>query len=162
MTESIFAFTYAAAAADGSLYVTGIVRELEAQDIHHVILWERIAGEWKRYQWKNRCYGLAIYPEAGNPSAAYLGCEGTLKVRSQVKGSSIQTLEVGDDAPSSLRSVTCIRQIGESLFVVGMRRMVYRRGLEDATWTRFDAGLRQLRTDSTIAGLRSIDGSSSD
>jgi hypothetical protein len=161
MTTNRYAFTYCDAADDGSLYVTGVILELEDQDVRHAILWERVEGEWKRYKWNNRCYGLATYLDSGRPSTAYLGYEGTLKVRGQVRGSSVQVLEAGDDAPSSLRSVTCIRQIDGHLFVVGMRRMVYRRSLGESDWHRFDDGMRLLQNDDAIAGLRSIDGASS-
>jgi hypothetical protein len=162
MTTNRYAFTYCNAAVDGSLYVTGVVVELEDKDVRHAILWERVNGEWKRYKWNNRCYGLVTYLDSSKPCAVYLGYEGTLKVRGQVKGSTVQALEVGDDGPSSLRSVTCIRQIGNQLFVVGMRRMVYRRGLEEIDWHRFDDGMRLLQSDDAIAGLRSIDGTTSD
>ncbi|RYF81965.1 MAG: hypothetical protein EOO29_08715 [Comamonadaceae bacterium] len=160
MTTTPFVLTFCDAADDGSLYLTGVVKELENGDVPHVMLWERIAGEWKRYQWGNRCYGLATYLDAGRPSTAYLGYDGTLKVRSQVHGSTVETLEVGDDTPSSLRTVTCIRLIGDQLFVVGMRRMVYRRGVEESAWYRFDNGMRLVMADRAIAGLRAIDGSS--
>lgn len=118
-----FAFTFGDAAADGSLYVVGVHLGLEDQDVRHAILWERLGGEWKRYSWNNRVYDVVAYPNTG----ALLGSDGALKVRSQVHGSSVQQLEVSDDAPSSLRSVRRIRRIGDELFVVGMRRMVYRR-----------------------------------
>jgi hypothetical protein len=160
MTTNPYAFTYCAA-TDDSVYVVGVVSELEDQDVNHAIFWERIAGEWCRYKWNNRCHGLATYTEASRPSAAYLGYEGTLKVRSQVTGSRVEVLETGPDTPSSLRSVSCIREIDNHLFVVGMRRMVYRRSLTDTQWHRWDAGLRLPLADDAIAGLRSIDGASS-
>ncbi len=46
---SPFRFTRCDASADGSLYVMGVVEQLESDDVHHVILWERIAGEWKKF-----------------------------------------------------------------------------------------------------------------
>jgi hypothetical protein len=162
MVDSPYGFTYCAASEDDSLYLTGVVEKFEEQDIRHTILWERIGGHWERYQWNNRTYGLVVYPDFGRPTAAYLGYEGTLKVRSQVKGSSVQLLESGDDAPSSLRSVASIRHIGEYLFVVGMRRIVYRRALEEAHWSRFDKNMRLKLADNTIAGLRAIDGKDSE
>lgn len=161
MSFSPFVLTSCAASIDGSLSLTGVVTELEEQDVAHVLLWERIDGEWKRYQWNSRCRGVAMYPEAGRSVSAYLGQEGTLKVRSQTHGSSVQILDSSeDDAPSSLRSVSAIRTIGDRLFVVGMRRMVYRRGFGDTDWTRCDDGMRQAPTDRAVAGLRSIDGTS--
>lgn len=122
-----------------------------------MILWERLGGEWKKYSWNNRVYDVVAYPN----TVALLGFEGTLKVRSRVHGSSVQQLEVSDDAPSTLRSVRCIRRIGDELFVVGMRRMVYRRGFEDTAWVRFDDGVRVPRADDSLAGFSSIDGVSS-
>jgi hypothetical protein len=158
MTSSTFGFTYCAASTDGSIYIAGVDEELEERDVRHTFLWERVDGAWDRYRWSNRTYGLCVYPDQGKPAAAYMGYEGTLKVRGQVKGSAVEVLESGDDAPSSLRSVTGVRQIGEHLYVVGMRRMVYRRRLDEAVWQRFDNGLRLTQADTTIAGLRSIDG----
>lgn len=160
MTTIPFLFTFCDPADDGSLYLTGVVTELEDADVPHAMLWERIAGQWMRYQWSNRCYGLATYVDAGRPTAAYLGYDGVLKIRSQVHGSTVQTLEIGDDTPSTLRTVTCIRAVGDQLFVVGMRRMVYRRSYSESSWHRFDAGMRVLLADRFIAGLRAIDGSS--
>lgn len=160
MTTTPFLFTFCDPADDGSLYLTGVVKELEDGDVAHAMLWERIAGQWMRYQWSNRCYGLATYVDAGRPTAAYLGYDGVLKVRSQVHGSTVQTLEVGNDTPSTLRTVTCIRAIGDQLFVVGMRRMVYRRSFTESSWHRFDAGMRVPLADHAIAGLRAIDGGS--
>lgn len=153
-----YAFTYGAALDDDSLYLCGIIRELEDQDFHHTIFWERIGGNWKRYQWKNRSYGLVAYPCDGAGTAVYLGFEGTAKVRSQVHGSSEEIIEGGNDGPSSLRTISSIRVIGDQLYVSGMRRMVYRRPLTSAIWSRFDEGVRQQRADLAIAGLYSIDG----
>jgi hypothetical protein len=40
--------------------------------------------------------------------------------------------------------------------------MVYRRRLDEASWSRFDDGMRLQRSDPAIAGLRSIDGEAAD
>ncbi len=159
VTTSPYALTFCSAGDDGSLYAAGVVEELEDRDVLHTIIWERIGGQWERLQWKNRSYGMISFSDSSGTTTAYLGFEGTLKVRSQINGSSVQVLESGNDGPSSLRTVTCIRRIGEYLFVVGMRRMVYRRAIADSQWMRFDKGMRLARDDLTIAGLRSIDGS---
>lgn len=154
----VFDFSFAAALDDDSLYLAGTARELEERDVPHTILWERLDGQWKRYQWKNRSYAIAAYECDGGRTGVYMGYEGTLKVRSTVHGSSEEVLEGGDDAPSSLRTVSSIRVVGTQLYVSGMRRMVYRRPLGDKTWSRFDDHMRQSRKDLDLAGLYSIDG----
>lgn len=156
----VFRFSYCAALDDGSLYLVGVALELEDRDVPHSILWERIDGRWNRYQWKNRSYGLLAYARRDNRTAIYLGYEGTLKVRSTINGSSEEVLDVGADGPSSLRTVSTIRAVGDSLFVAGVRRMVYRREDLGSAWSSFDAGLRQPRRDTSLAGLYGIDGSS--
>jgi len=155
---SPFALTFGAALENETLYVTGVALELEERDVLHTIIWERYAGTWKRYQWKNRSDGVAAYHGAGGGTAVYLGFEGTLKVRSELRGSSEEHVEAKSDGPSTLRPLSAIRVVADHLYVAGMRRMVYRRALDDTTWSRFDAGLRLDRADLEIAGLNSIDG----
>lgn len=158
LNNSPFRFAYGAALKNGSIYLAGVALELEDRDVPHTIIWERIDNEWKRYQWKNRTYGLAAYMRDGAGTCAYMGYEGTLKIRSVVHGSSEETLESGDDAPSSLRTVSWIRVVEDQLLVSGMRRMVYCRSLHDTSWLRLDVGMRQERKDVKLAGLYSIDG----
>lgn len=158
----VFKFAYGAALSDGSLYASGVALDLEDRDVPHTILWERVGGEWKRFQWKNRTYGLAAYPHAGAGTAVYMGYEGTLKVRNSVLGSSEERVASGDDAPSSLRTVSSVRVIGDQIFVAGMRRMVFRRSLSSSAWLRSDSGVAQDRRDLTLAGFYSIDGESPD
>lgn len=155
--DAPFSLLFVATAGD-ALYVAGIVKELEDADVPHTMLWERIGGRWQRYVWKNRTYALAAYATQTEACGVYLGYEGTLKVRGQVSGSREEKLELGDDAPSSLRSVSCIRVVGGELVVCGMRRMVYARALEAREWSRRDEGVRLALSDSTIAGFSSIDG----
>lgn len=157
-----FAFTYCAALDDGPLYLAGVARELEDADVPHTIIWERIGGVWKRHQWKNRTYAMAAYPNAGAGTAVYLGFDGTLKVRNPNLGSSQEVLEGGDDAPSSLRTVSAIRVIGDQLVVVGMRRMVYVRGLAGSSWERLDHGTRLDRSEVELAGFYAVDGTAAD
>jgi hypothetical protein len=153
-----FSFTYGVALDDDSLYVAGVARELENRDVPHTIIWERLNGTWQRYQWKNRTYGLAAYRQDGADVAVYLGYEGTLKVRSPAFGSREEILEVGDDAPSSLRTVSSIRVVEDQMYVSGMKRMVYCRSMHDATWRRLDDGMRLPKRDLSLAGIHSIDG----
>lgn len=157
--RSTFQLTYGAALGE-SVYVAGVALELEDKDVPHTILWERVGGQWRRYQWKNRTYGMVAYANVGAGTAAYLGYEGTLKIRSEALGSSEERLEPSDDGPSSLRTVSGIRVIGSQLFVVGMRRMVFQRALTSSSWARADAGVRQERSDLSLAGFYSIDGPS--
>lgn len=161
-TDPVFDFSFCAALDDGSLYIAGVALALERRDVPHAVLWEHVRGEWKRYQWKNRVYGVAAYTVDGAATAAYLGYEGTVKVRSAARGSSEEVLEAGVEGPSSLRTVSCIRVVGESVFVAGMRRAAYRRALQQSSWTRIDDGLRQPRSDVSLAGLYAIDGSGPD
>src|SRR5258706_7989891 len=157
-TASPFSFTFGSALDDGSLYLAGVALELEDRDVPHTIIWERVAGNWQRYQWKNRTYATAAYESGGAGTAIYLGFEGTVKVRSAVRGSSEEIVDAGNGGPSSLRTLSSVRVIGDCLYVAGMRRIVYRRPANAATWERFDAGLRPAPTDPSIAGLASIDG----
>ncbi len=157
-TASQFTLNYCAALDDDSLYLAGVANELEDRDVHHTIIWERLGDTWKRYQWKNRTYGLIAYSINGSGIAAYMGYEGTIKVRDSSSGWTAERIDVGDDGPSSLRTISSIRNIGDYLYVAGMRRMVYRRKLNSAAWTKFDDGLRLERSDLALAGLYSIDG----
>jgi hypothetical protein len=156
--SSTFSFSFGAALNENHLYVAGVANELEDRDVPHTILWERLNGEWKRYQWKNRTYAMAAYSHDGGGTVIYMGYEGTLKVRSSVHGSSEELLELGDEGPSSLLTVSSIRVVGDQLYVSGTRRMVYRRPLSGLTWSRFDNGLRQKRSDLKPTALYSIDG----
>jgi hypothetical protein len=158
MTTSPFRISFVAALDDGSVYVAGVALELEDRDVPHTVIWERHDGEWKRYQWKNRTYALAAYPRDGAGTAIYMGYEGTLKVRNAVLGSSEEKVETSADGPTSLRTLSMVRVIGDHLVVSGMRRMVYRRPLTGSAWSRFDDGMRLPQTDLTLAALYSIDG----
>ena len=156
----VFRFSFCSALDDGTLYIVGVALELEDRDVPHSIIWERIDGSWNRYQWKNRSYGMVAFARGPNRTAIYMGYEGTLKVRSTINGSSEEVLDAGTNGPSSLRTVSTIRAIDNSLFVAGMRRMVYRRGIPAAAWSAFDTGLRQSRKETGLGGLYGFDGSS--
>ncbi|WNZ60902.1 hypothetical protein QEG98_34030 [Myxococcus sp. MxC21-1] len=153
-----FLFNHGAALDDGTLYVAGVVRELEDRDVPHTILWERVAGEWRRFQWKNRTYGMVAYALGESRTVVYLGYDGTLKVRNDVAGSSEEQLTAEDDGPSVLRTVSGLRVVGDRLFVAGMRRMVFSRPLGGSTWERVDEGVRQARGDRALAGIYTLDG----
>tara|TARA_B110001454_G_scaffold174174_1_gene165611 strand:+ start:606 stop:1550 length:945 start_codon:yes stop_codon:yes gene_type:complete len=156
-SNSLYRFIHGAVLEKGHIYIAGIAKELEDRNVPHTIIWERIEGEWKRYQWKNRTYDMAAFDSNGG-TAVYVGFEGTLKVRSLQLGSSIEVLDAGNDGPSSLRPVSSIRVIGDFIYVVGMRRMIYRRALDSNIWDRFDENLRLPQNDLLITGLDSIDG----
>ena len=156
--SNIFSFSHIAALDSGSLYLTGIVNELENNDVKHTILWERIDGVWKRYQNNNRTYGLCAYSTHGEDTAIYMGYEGTLKVRGTVQGSRVEILDDSADGPSSLRSISSIRNINGNLFIAGMRRMVFARHINESVWRRFDDGLVLKKSDLEIAGIYAIDG----
>lgn len=152
-----FRMNLIAALDDDTLYVAGVATELEERDVPHTIIWERVEGEWRRFQWKNRTYAMTAYVERGDAWSVYLGYEGTLKVRGRVGGSREEVLEGGPDGPSSLRTVSCIRALSERLLVCGMRRMVYARSRAGGPWQRLDGGLRLERSDLALAGLYGID-----
>lgn len=154
-----FRLSFCSALEDGSLFVAGIALELEDRDVAHTILWERIDGSWQRLQWKNRTYGMIAFARAGDRTAVYMGYEGTIKLRSSLNGSTTEVVDGGPDGPSSLRTISTIRHFGDHLYVCGMRRMVYRRGIDSASWSPIDTGLRQGVRDTALAGLYGFDGS---
>jgi hypothetical protein len=100
-TSSPFNFSFGAALDDGTLYMAGVARELEDREVHHTIIWERVQGVWKRYQWKNRTYSMTAYTsDSRGNTVVCMGFEGTIKVRSTVHGSIEEVVEA-DDGPSS-------------------------------------------------------------
>jgi hypothetical protein len=162
LSDAPLIFNFGAALDDGSLYVSGVSRELESRDVYHTVIWERIRGVWQRYQWKNRTDGVVAFTDGRDQVGVYMGLDGSMKVRAKEAGSSLEIVEQASDGPSTLRPLSGIRIIDGFLYACGMRRMVYRRSLcAAADWERFDYGLRLDLADLRIAGLNSIDGTSS-
>ena len=152
----IFHLTFGTVSANGDLSLAGVVLELEDRDVPHTILWEQRNQNWQRLQWKNRSYAVTTYPRDGH-TTVYMGWDGRLKIRTAA-GASREEIVDADDGPSSLRTLHAIRVIGEYLYVVGMRRMVYRRKLDDTVWQRCDAGMRIGMSELTTTALNDIDG----
>ncbi len=152
----IFHLTFGTVSADGDLSLAGVVLELEDQDVPHTILWEQRNQSWQRLQWKNRSYAVTTYPRDGH-TTVYMGWDGRLKIRTAAGGSREEIVDA-DDGPSRLRTLHAIRVIGEYIYVVGMRRMVYRRKLDDKAWQGYDEGIRIPMSELTITALNDIDG----
>lgn len=155
MTD-IFHLSFGTVSADDELSLAGVALELDDRDVPHTILWEQRNQTWQRLQWNNRSYDVASYPRDGH-TTIYMGWDGRLKIRTAAGGSR-EELVATDDGPSRLRTLHGIRVIDEYIYVIGMRRMVYRRKLDDTEWQRFDDGLRIPLAELATTALTDIDG----
>lgn len=68
-----------------------------------------------------------------------------------------ERIESSDSSPSDRGPLRGVRRIGDSIYVVGMDRQVYRRDGVDF-WSSYDFGIARNRNTKAISGLEAIDG----
>jgi hypothetical protein len=154
-------FTHGAIYRKAEIYLAAVNIELEEEDVYHgyVVRWAN--GVWAG-QWAiaNRIYALGVYDLQRGRTTLALAPDGQIQV-GDADGFRWESIDVTGDCPSQGRPVTCMRRVGNSIFVAGMSRMVYRR-LADGMWTQFDDGMRVPRSSLDIEGFLGIDGFSED
>jgi hypothetical protein len=139
------------------LYMGAVDVDLEEEDVYHgyVLRWQ--AGQWGNWSISHRIYALGVYDTPKGRTSMVMAPDGQVQI-GDADGFRWEDVDPHGDGPSERRPLTCLRQIGQHVFAVGMSRMGYRRPLAGGPWERIDAGLRVSHDSTEITGLLAVDG----
>lgn len=152
-----FAYTHVAVFRRGLYYLTGVIEEYEEQDICHAALLQYKEGGWKHWPVSTRVIGISAFDAGFGPTVLAAGFDGNTLVASPT-GIAWESVGRGPEMPSSQRHLTCIRRIGQHVYVAGMARQVFRRLISGGAWERADKGALIARNALEINGFLAIDG----
>jgi hypothetical protein len=134
--------------------------KLEDNNVHHAFICNWRDGDWDYWDEDFDVIKLCAYDGRGGPALIEMGMDGELMVGDST-GFRAEILDESSESPSRLRPLNDIRRIDNQIYVAGMRRQVFQRGLKDKTWQRCDAGVLLPKKSKEVAGFLSIDGFSS-
>lgn len=97
---------------------------------------------------------VTAHPE---PTVLFMGTTGTVIRASKAIDFEPESVDDSDAGPQMVGDLRQIRAIGESVYVCGMGRTVYR-STAGAAWARIDHGVRGAEDDESAAGFNTIDG----
>lgn len=143
----------------GLVYVRALLRALDAEEVDHTAMLRWMQGTWGQYMIHAPSVSHCVIREAER-TVLTLGPDGTVHTATPA-GFGWEKIDDSPEGPNSLRMMSDIRPIGESVYAAGMSRMVYRRA-SGGRWSRFDTGMRGTRAELTIGGFLSIDGHAED
>ncbi len=151
-----FGLTHGFVYLKDELYLAAVDLELEEDNVYHGYVMRWLKGEWGHWKVANRIIGLGVYDIAGVATAFATGPDGRVQVRSQL-GIQWEAVDSDGDGPWQRRPLTCVRRVGDHIYVAGMKRMVYRRALTGG-WQRCDDGIRVPPESEEVTGLLDIHG----
>lgn len=146
---------------DGRMFFVASSAKLEQESVEHAFIFRLNDKDW--YFWDEDFDVIRIIASAGlsGQSLVEMGMYGDIRV---ISGSGAHREIIGDDedGPSELRPLNDMKQIGDRLYVVGMRRQVFSKNVDDTRWKNIDQGIF-IPIDSEIdehnvEGLTCIDG----
>lgn len=143
-----------------AVYVRGVVERLDEEHVQHAFVARLLNGEWGHYLIDMSVTAQSVIDRPEGDEVWSLGPEGGIHRWSRL-GTRKERVSAAPDGPSRLRRMLDIANIGESVYVVGMARDVYRR-VPAGTWTKLATGAEPSATDLEVAGFRSVDGFSED
>lgn len=137
------------------VFVRGIIKTLDSDNVNHAIMLRWFKGEWGHYIIENVITSHCVIGN-GYREVISLGADGTIHVASS-SGFTWESIDDSDEGPNDKRAMVDIKPIGNEVFAVGMARQVYKRQ-KGGTWIRCDQGARGEKGIWDIAGFKSIDG----
>ena len=144
-----------------TIYVTAAMPELEDEDVYHAIMFKWSGGKWAHWKINDRIVRHLAIPGPQGPTMFTASVTGRVQVGDK-SGFRWEMVDRSESGPSALRMITTMSRIGDSLYVAGMARQVYRRPLGGGPWQRADNGVLVPRDSTEIAGFKSIHGLSED
>lgn len=137
------------------VYVRAQLNSLNDKEIDHTLMLRYKDGEWGQYMIEAPSVGHCIIDDPDQKSMILVP-DGHVHVGSS-EGFSWEIIDEKPGGPNSLKTLTSMRYIDGSLYVVGMGRMIYKR-VSPNNWVRFENGLNGVFDSSQLSGFKSIDG----
>lgn len=140
------------------LFLIASSAKLEQEEVEHVFVLQLRDGQWTVSEEDLEAIRVVVTRSGDQNGLALMGMFGRAIVFQTGGGASRETIGDPDNGPSDIRPLNDMAQIGASLFVVGMRRQVYKRRLDQRVWTRIDDGVFIPISDEAEEGFLAVDG----
>lgn len=153
--NATWGFTRSYVIAHNWVYLIAYSRELESKQIYinEIFSW---TGEWQRFdvEWPVVALCFTDQPE---PMLLCLGEKGQVKLAKK-DGFESEEIDSSENGPAYFGALRDMRKIGEHIYVVGMRRQVFRRSEMGDVWKRIDKRVLVEKSEDSYAGFNSVDG----
>lgn len=145
-------------ATSSRAYVYGSLASDEeaGSEVSVVLCWDR--GAWRYWFVDARVCAIAVRRVQAEDEISALAIDGRVHVTIGSR-EHWDHLDTGDYGPNALRHATNLVLVGDTLFSVGMGRLVYSNH-GGRKWVREDEGMRVPAMSTEIAGLKHMDGAS--
>jgi len=153
--SELYSYGYGVMARGVDFYITATEYKLDDKDVDHSVAFESAGGNWYGWSTEFRTVAVAYAPDPG--LFFLIGQNGKVEVTSPIKAWD-EIIDATDNGPSSIRAINTACTIGQHVYAAGMRRQVYRRKVDEKTWSRFDAGCFTMQGTTTVLGFNAIHG----
>lgn len=154
MSET-YEYGFGVMAVGTDLYVVGTENNLADEEAEHGVVFESAGGKWTGWSVGFTVAALAYAVEV--PQFFLVGQNGEVEVTMAAKAWD-ETIDPSNDGPSLIRPINGACATDCYVYVAGMQRQVYRRGLNARNWKRYDAGCLVEPLDIGIYGFNAIHG----
>lgn len=128
----------------------------EEEEFDHTLVFRQDAGAWSHYAFAKAVPSVCTVSRP-SPGLFVMAIDGEVTLYAP-GGKTIEIVDDGDEGPSELVQLRCIRPIGDRIYVAGLARHVYRRTGPNA-WSAIDAGVFVPRAQRVApVGFNTIDG----
>jgi photosystem II stability/assembly factor-like uncharacterized protein len=141
----------------GVIVVVAASEKLEEEDVSHTFLAIYKERSWKVFEEDMDIVSVASGKGSHARHLISLGINGEV-IMNEPMGVHHEHVHKGRNGPSNLRTMNEVRAIDGHFVAVGMRRQVYRRKMDVASWVRYDDGVLLEQKSLAIAGFLSVDG----
>ena len=117
--------------------------------------------EWECIDMEENAIGFTVFSKNSNECIFGVSEQGDYFIEEE-NGFRWHLIDETEDAPNYLRHLTSLSLIGDTIYTVGMRRMVYKYSIRSGVWHRIDNGIRQSNLEDAIYGLYAIHGLSNE
>lgn len=135
------------------VYIRAQLKSLNAKGVDHTLMIRCKNGEWGQYMVEAPSISHCLI---NDPELKILLLIPDGHVHVGAASGFVWEQILDDSGPNSLKMMTDMQVIDNDVYAVGMGRMIYRR--KDSQWSRFDAGIRELKKLDAISGFKSIHG----
>ena len=125
-----------AALLNGAVCMDAVLREREEQNILHSLVFFQDEDEWEFLEIDNRLSDFEVVRHTSGEES-WVGVTEDGSVLSVIDGkSSWAHVDTTEGGPNSYCHMKSMRQIGEYIYVCGMRGLVYRRHTDGGSWEK--------------------------
>jgi hypothetical protein len=154
--SDLYAYGFGATATGTDLYVVATEAALDDKDVEHGVVFESAQARWTGWSVTFRVAALAYAAPIG--TFFLIGQNGDVEATTAAQAWD-EAIDPSSNGPGPLRPINAACVIGRHVYAAGMRRQVYRRPLDERSWSRFDSGcFVDPAGSSEIVGFNAIHG----